>query len=569
MADEAIESFWEELDSGEIHIRDQWQFALKSEFSPEEVTKASQYTQEFYFFIPSSLLINSNTYTKSSFYLDETNLIRYKTPEFSFEQLLDAHHALSPLARILFLCQQEDNEQHRESLSDELKLFANVVRSTLRREVRRLVWMLSKREETFLSQDFTHLVLRLCSHLQQLRERFSHAEKQCLDNWHDPLFYRQMLYIDEFMSYSISHYLTGLLESIRLAGRSDLSEGDQALCEILLQEKQLSDLLIKSGGLSTDVYYPLVENSPFDSTKQNQIEDSDSEGRGASLRGKKEEKDRSDVTAKQNEASQLEKGIDAETKESVLYRYGLLNKFVLEALQLTTNRFSLDQQYQHWIAAVSAGIAMMIYFSLFIWLGNVFVINSAPFVILTVVCYVLKDRIKEWLRIVSYLHATRWFPDYTTEIKTQGGKAKVGIMKESFSFIESSQLPQEIKTIRNAEFHSVLETVQRPENIIFYKRVFDIQALPKHVRRHGINVVFRFNIQQFLRKASNPSETHLVIDSETHKLVSIPFPKVYHLNLIMRSTKMEPGKAPISELKKLRIIIDKKGIKRIEQVSKK
>lgn len=512
MADEAIESFWEELDSGEIHIRDQWQFALKSEFFPQEGRDSSQYIQEFYLFIPNSLQINANTYAKDAFYLDETNLIRYKTPEFSFEQLLDPHSPLSPLTRVLFLCQQEDNQQHRESLSDELKLLANVVRSTLRHEVKELVMILSNREAAFLPQDFIERVWRLCGQLQQLRERFAHAEKQCLDYWHDPLFYRQMLYIDEFMSYSISHYLTGLLESIRLTSRSDLSVADAALCDVLLQEKQLSDLFTNHGGLSTDV--------------------------------------------------------DMETKESVLYRYSLLNKFVLGALQLTTNRFSLDQQYQHWIAAVSAGVAMMIYFSLFIWLGNVFVINSAPFVILTVICYVLKDRIKEWLRTLSYLHVSRWFPDYTTVIRSQGGKGEVGVMKESFSFLEPTQLPQELKTIRNAEFHSVLETVQRPENIIFYKRVVEINALPKHARRHGINVIFRFNIHDFLRKASDPSETHLVIDPATRRLESIRLPKVYHLNLIMRSTKVEPGKPPIRELKKLRIVIDKKGIKRIEQMSK-
>jgi len=391
-------------------------------------------------------------------------------------------------------------------------LLANVVRSTLRREVRELVMILNNRDAAFVPHDFTERVLRLCRQLQQLRELFSHAEKHCLDNWHDPLFYRQMLYIDEFMSYSISHYLTGLLESIRLTGRTDLSAGDEALCDVLLQEKQLSDLFINHGGKS--------------------------------------------------------KHVDGETKESVLYRYSLLNKFVLEALQLATNRFSLDQQYQHWIAGASAGIAMMIYFSLFIWLGNVFVINSAPFVILTVVCYVLKDRIKEWLRTLSYSHASRWFPDYTTVIKAQGGRGKMGVMKESFSFLEPQQLPEEIKTIRNAEFHSVLETVQRPENIIFYKRVVDIQALPTHARRHGINIIFRFNIHDFLRKASDPSETHLVIDPATRQLVSIRLPKVYHLNLIMCSTKVEPGKPPIRELKKLRIILDKKGIKRIEQVSK-
>jgi len=318
-----------------------------------------------------------------------------------------------------------------------------------------------------------------------------------------------MLYVDEFISYSISNYLTGLLESVRLSDKKDLISADNALCDVLVKEKQLSHLLVTSGSKS---------------------------------------------------AGNTEEG------ENVLYRYGLLKKFVLSPLHLSTNRFSLDQRYQHWIAGTSAGIAMSIYFMLFIWLGNVFVINSAPFVLLTVICYILKDRIKEWLRTVSYLQASRWFPDYTTIIKSNDEKEDVGIIKESFSFIDPLMLSNELQTVRNAEFHTVLETVQRPENVLFYKRVVEINPSTSQTRYHGINVIFRFNISHFLRKASDPTETHLIIDPQTKRLISVRLPKVYHLNLIIRSTSQEMGKSTKIELKKLKIVIDKNGIKRIEQL---
>lgn len=491
MVDEAMELFWEDLDSGEVHIRDKWQFALKSEFFSEKGVNSSLYTQEFYLFIPTTLQINSKTYSKESFYLDQTNLIRYKTPAFTFDQLLDSDSQRSPLTRIISLCDQTDSSQNREIFSDELKLLANVLKSTMRKEVKQLLVYLATKPPIDPNPIFHSQILHLCGSVKQLRNRYALAQQKCLDNWHDPLFYRQMLYIDELMSYSISHYLTGLLESIRLAGRNGMNEVDQAMCEVLLKEKQLSDLLMNSTN-------KLI---------------------GDTVEG-----------------------------ENVLYRYSLLKNFVLDALHLTTNRFSLDQRYQHWIAGVSAGIAMFIYFSLFVWLGNIFVINSAPFVILTVVCYVLKDRIKEWLRNLSYLHASRWFSDYTTVIKSQG--RKVGTMRESFSFLETPQLSEELKNLRNAEFHSVLETVQRPENVLFYKRVVEINALPSHSRRYGVSVIFRFNISNFLRKAADPSETHLIIDPLSKKLMSIRLPKVYHLNLIIRSSSMEEGKPLRQELKK-------------------
>lgn len=508
-----MELFWEDLDSGEVHIRDRWQFALKSEFFPQKGKKASLYTQEFYLFIPNSLQINANTYSKESFYLDQTNLIRYKTPEFTFEQLLDMKSKRSPLTRIQLLCDQADDHEHRKALSDEIKLLANVVRSMLRREIKTLVFSLGNRQSIKLPEDFAKRTLTLCDHIKQLRERYALAEQKCLDNWHDPLFYRQMLYIDEFLSYSISHYLTGLLESVRLTGRQDMEAVDKALCDVLLKEKQLSDLLVNSGNKSTG---------------------------------------------------------NSEEAETVLYRYSLLNKFVLDALHLATNRFSMDQRYQHWIGGVSAGIAMGIYFTLFAWLGNVFVINSAPFLFLMVVCYILKDRIKDWLRNFSYLQASRWFPDYTTVIKSQNGNGNgnVGVIKESFSFIDPPQLSKDLNTMRNVEFHSVLETVERPENVIFYKRLVEINPQSSSALYSGVNIIFRFNIYHFLRKAADPSETHLTIDPQTKKLISIRLPKVYHLNLIIRSTSNEENEPPKTELKKLKIVIDKNGIKRIEQLSR-
>lgn len=212
---------------------------------------------------------------------------------------------------------------------------------------------------------------------------------------------------------------------------------------------------------------------------------------------------------------------------------------------------------------------MLFYFSLFILMGSVFVINSAPFIILTVGIYVLKDRIKEWLRILSYQNVSKWFPDYTTEIFSPDKKNKIGVIKESFSFIEEPQLSEELRQLRNAEFHSVLEAVRRPESVLYYKRSVSLNGASKSStsRRSSLNIIFRYNIDRFLRKASEPFEEVLTIDPATQQLVPLYLPKVYHLNLIIRTTLTEGDKPPKIDLKKLRIVINKNGIKRIEQIS--
>jgi hypothetical protein len=510
----AMEVFWDDLDSGEVHLRDRWQFTLKSEFFPHSGDSKSQYIQEFYLFIPNSLQINQNTYSKAEFYLDQSNFIRYKTPEFTFKQLLNKSDLRSPLTRVYQLCEEEDNPANRDKLSYELKLLANVVRSLLRMEIKNLVHMIDLKDPIVPGEEIDVAIHQLEKDIRQLHKTYNEVKDRFQEKWKDPIFYRQLHYIDEFMGYAINHYLTGLLESIRLCGRTDLANSDKLLSNLLIEETRLNDLFAAAHAIK-------------------------------------------------------HKKIDTAEGESILYRQSLLNKFVLDPLQLTTNRYSAEVQVQHWIGAMSAGVAMLVYFSLYVWLGTKFILNSLPFIFLTVFFYVLKDRMKEWLRLYTVQHISRWFPDFKTKIKSLT-KKKIGLLKEVFSFIDPSQLPSEIVQSRNAEFHAVLETYQRPETVLFYKRIVEInntQSSPES-RRYGLNVIFRFNIHKFLRKASDPYEIILNIDQITKKLVALRLPKVYHLNLIIKSTTLIAGLEPKVQLKKFRLVIDKNGIKRIEQIAR-
>lgn len=503
--------FIDDLDSGEVHIRDRWQLELKSEFFPQPHLDNSTYVQEFYFFIPNTLQINNFTYSKGQFYIDQANLIRYKTPEFSFTELLNSHDPRSPLTRIFALSGSTKTQEQRNILSDELKLFGNVVRSALRAQVKNLVNKLSDQRNDGSQRSLFENVKGLCENIQLTRKAFTKIQEQFLNSINDPVFYEQFLYIDEFLSRVIIYYLTGLLENIRLTHNSDLVGCDSKISEMILKEQEIADAYLQNGKSSKDT-------------------------------------------------------ISFHENEQVLYRSSLLNKFVLDALLLHTNRFTIEQKYQHWIGGFAAGIAMLIYFSLFIWLGNVFVWNSLPFIIFTVIIYILKDRIKDWVKTISYTHAFKWFSDFGTVIQSPDEKHDIGIIKETFAFINENKLAQKIREARNVDFHEVLENFQRPETVLFYKRTVEINSLRgRQARRYGLNIIFRYNIHRFLRKAGNPTETYYRLDPETLKLQSLKLPKVYHLDLIIRNISESETATPQIEIKKLRIIIDKNGIKRIEQ----
>ena len=131
--------FWRDLEEGQIHFRDRLQFELKSEFRTLGGQVPSTFLQEIYLFIPESLQINETTYSRERFYLDESNLIRYKTPSLTFQELLDRNNEDSPLYRIRSLLSQVSISYKADEMIHQLKMFGNIFRSTLREAVKSII----------------------------------------------------------------------------------------------------------------------------------------------------------------------------------------------------------------------------------------------------------------------------------------------------------------------------------------------------------------------------------------------------------------------------------------------
>lgn len=507
-----MDQFWEEFETGEIHFRDKWQFELKSDFIPHPNLRKNIYTQEFFLFIPNALQVNSNTYTKADFFHDQTNLIRFKTPRISLAELIDPQNSQSPFKRIRDVRHMLKNEAVVAGVERELKLLANIIRSALRREVYPMIQKLEKAETPEQIREIKSKIEKLLGELKQVREQYDSLKKSLLEEPGGLSLINTLSYIQDIISVSINSSMTGLLETVRNKHNKQLDSLDDALVQILLTEKRYRE-------------------------------------------GRLEEPTQLDTNSLQN--------------ESILYQSGLLNKFVMDALQLETKRLAMDQKFRSIIGSLAAALAMLLYLLLFIWQGFVFVINSLPFVLFTVIIYVLKDRLKEELKNLSYRQVFKWFPDYTTEILSPSGKFVIGRMHETFTFINENEVPLEIGKTRIEDFHTYLETIKRPEQVIYYKKTITLYENPnlKTARLNALNIIFRHDIHKFMQKASNAYESYETIDSETLEIVKTPLPKVYHINIILKNSYLKSDSTQVVELKKFRLVVDKEGIKRVESVS--
>jgi len=503
-----MDKFWEEFETGEIHFRDKWQFELKSEFFPISDLKQSEYIQEFFIFIPNSLQINSQTYTKSDFYHDQTNLIRFKTPDISFTELVNPHNHHSPLTRLM----EVKSDTPTSTIEFELKLFANIFRSNLRKLGYPLIFLVEKAHNNDEFGECKYQLEKLLYEIGQTLNKFDDVKNAILQQPNRLSLQPIFGYIKDMMSISLNSTMTGLLEAVRSKQQPLLHSVDQSICQLLTREKKYRESRLE-------------EPSQFST--------------------------------------------DPGMNESILYQSGLLNKFTMDALQLQTKRLAVDQKFRTLVAGMAAAVAMLLFLLLYIWQGAVFVINSLPFVIFTVVIYVLKDRLKEELKNLSYKHMVRWFPDYTTEIRSPSGNTVIGKMHESFTFMESEEVSTDIWRLRNEGYHTYLDMIKRPEQVIYYKKIVGIYQNPQTItsRLQALNIIFRHDIHKFLAKGSNPYEPYVTLDPETLELTQIFLPKVYHINIILKNTYLTPDLSQKIEYKKFRLVVDKDGIKRIESLS--
>lgn len=254
--------------------------------------------------------------------------------------------------------------------------------------------------------------------------------------------------------------------------------------------------------------------------------------------------------------------------ENILYHFGILKKYISNVLFLEVKDTKADEKSGNFVGAIAAGIAMVV-FSLFAVISQTtFTINSLPFLLLLIIGYMIKDRIKELTKLYFGRKLARFFPDKSFHIYDPSFGDDIGLAKESMTFIKEDDVPEEIEQIRNKEHLSKIEEEGRPEAVIYYIKRISLKTkkiTEMHKRVKDINDIIRFNIIEFLNKADEPSLNMTVVSD--NKLTKKRFAKVYHVNVVFKLNYKMPSGEEVSRYKRIRVVLDKLGIRRIEEVS--
>ncbi|MDA3864380.1 MAG: hypothetical protein PF689_10990 [Deltaproteobacteria bacterium] len=267
---------------------------------------------------------------------------------------------------------------------------------------------------------------------------------------------------------------------------------------------------------------------------------------------------------KQNNYPSIPK--DSESSEKYLFRSSILKKYTGNVLFLNTKIKQEGELLEQLLFALSAGLAMFFAVIATVYAKYHYSEFSMPVIMILIVSYMFKDRIKEAGRnyFGNKLHNRLY--DHKMNIY-HNNQEKLGWRKESFTFLKETTLPADIIKLRQREHLTEIENGWVGENIMLYKK--EIRLFKKNLNKiysnyniESINDILRFNVMSYLKKMDDPQKIIHVLDTKNNTFERIHGKRVYFINMIIKYTYNDEV-----EYKRYRITLNRDGIRRIDNVA--
>ena len=253
---------------------------------------------------------------------------------------------------------------------------------------------------------------------------------------------------------------------------------------------------------------------------------------------------------------------DMEGNRSLVFRYGLLKKYIESELYIKLNKkrdgFAVEQVYY----SLAAGLAM-IFATAVAWFAQLKYGNiTGPLFVVLVVSYMLKDRIKDLMRYYFAHRLGNKYFDNKAQVRIHN--RLVGEIKEGVDFISEHKTPKEVMDLRGRSSLVEAENKIFEEKILLYRKRVVIDNEQLHSASvypvKGVNEILRFHMHRFTQKMDNPEVPVDTLDGEGN-LTTVKVQKIYYINIVMQLVD-----GAESYLRRFRIVMTRDGIIDVEKI---
>ena len=479
-----------------LNLHDRTQFELKVRYVPAAGRKRTRYRIETYLFVPKSFGLAAHTYGPDKFYGDLHTWSRFNLPPIGFPELLNASNVTSPLARLETLLRLP--QPLAGSRAQEAGRELRLVGCAASVAVRRTMARLAQDHARDL--DGAERIMRearaVCAGVRSLLL----ALRACAPRLAEVSALRAVCNsVQEHLQSSLEDQLTFMLDQVdRRAAEEGLAQG--------AVRSELAALLIQAASWRLGT----PEASPNDD-------------------------------------------------ETFFHRRSLRKKYMFSALFLEHHK-TPERRRTHVLSGFAAAVAMLFA----AWAATVaqrlYDLDSTAFTLTVVGSYVIKDRIKEWVKTYCLRKAKAWPWDYNVELRDPHTGRTAGTCRETFGFAQPHRLPTEVRDERAA--HDLAGGIQDldGEVVLRYAKEVSLRAMPQDPF-HGVHEVIRFNVARFLDRTDDPIRTLRWFDAEQHAVTRVQCPRIYHVHVVV---VLQPlNGAATRRVESVRLVLDKTGIRRL------
>jgi hypothetical protein len=508
-------------------VRDQNQVDVRFAYALGGEHPEQRYAVETFLFLPKSIGVNRSNYTRDDFYRDVTALMRLDALPLPLHRLADATCIESPLhvlAELLAELRTVRRPPDARPLVAHVKLYAFLFAAAVRLALRDLSRRIGKRTEVTAAsaEDLeahvaeTFDAIRTSLHAyRSMRGSLWPFERLCHESMPEA-----MRNADEYMSLFLDERLARFSSRLRRVAPDGTGFAARIEIRTALLAREEAAYRRKYG------YLLLAGDRPLDG-------------------------------------------------EYFTYRSSLLKKAVQRALYLDPREVKNDPFLRNAVGAVGAALAAIwalaaqIPAALAKSSGN----TKLVFFAIPVVAYVMKDRIKALTN--EHLVAKLRRFDHTwhlsgATLREVGLGMLEGRIREVMGFLRTDQVPPDVRELRAAQ-RSLPEAEAAAEEVIHYRKVIDVTpkgTLGPQSDAYSVRDILRLNVKRLLERLDEPVETLEFFDIRGHRFRSTEAPKVYHVNVIVRLSRETRNGDRREVLERLRLVLNKRGIVRIEHVAR-
>ena len=504
-----------ELFDTKVEVHDRKQFELKLEYQPSGTDPKSEYLVETILFIPRSLNIDAETWSRDQFYADIHNYVRLKTPVLSFDEILTGSH--SPLVQLEQRLPLGLMGPVSEVVYD-AKMLACVARGALRRFSRGMkkecAHLLSgaENEKCAPPDSPAHLMelARKSIHSsQEILRRFRSTSARLAEKYElDQKAQAALRLVDEYMSLTVEQFFRRIVVQMEAMPRSGI---------YVDLRRELMDVVIGDESYRRTKKLPSVLTAEGDN-------------------------------------------------EEYTHRIGFLKKFCMNILFLKVQRSSKRKAWEEVLFAIAAGGSMAFALGVGLFAQSRYPQASFNFFMLAVVGYMFKDRMKDALRRMLAAYMGKFLYERSTVIVDPVTLDDVGVCREKLDYGSSVQIPPEIASLRAQDDLATVAQSELTEMVIRYRKriALDSEMLPRIADGiiSGVTDIIRLNIDRLLHDMDDPEYALDYVDLEDFSVGKLQMVKSYRVDVAFRFA-VDDGRHQRTTVRLVRLVLDRNGIKRM------